>query len=200
MVYFESMFSIFICMQTDKSSPARSGIWTDLNVLIWENLKMHSMAKTKKKISWELKNGITIRNLLSRVAGHTLELLEPLVKFQVGLKKLSLREEEHVLLMAICLLSPGGFDCTEEGTYSQHKLWINNLVYLFCPPIFRIYYFIAFIVAKVNRDIWSCRSIHIVCICTCRVMQALFEDLHSSVYVGHLINNVCVCSPWYETV
>lgn len=40
-------------------------------------------------------------------AGHTLELLEPLVKFQVGLKKLNLREEEHVLLMAICLLSPG---------------------------------------------------------------------------------------------
>ncbi|TRY97260.1 hypothetical protein DNTS_018038, partial [Danionella cerebrum] len=39
-------------------------------------------------------------------AGHTLELLEPLVKFQVGLKKLKLHEEEHVLLMAICLLSP----------------------------------------------------------------------------------------------
>ncbi|XP_028308524.1 vitamin D3 receptor B isoform X1 [Gouania willdenowi] len=39
-------------------------------------------------------------------AGHTLELLEPLVKFQVGLKKLDLHEEEHVLLMAICLLSP----------------------------------------------------------------------------------------------
>ncbi|KAK7916389.1 hypothetical protein WMY93_012150 [Mugilogobius chulae] len=41
-------------------------------------------------------------------AGHTLELLEPLVKFQVGLKKLNLHEEEHVLLMAICLLSPVG--------------------------------------------------------------------------------------------
>ncbi|XP_073731698.1 vitamin D3 receptor A [Misgurnus anguillicaudatus] len=39
-------------------------------------------------------------------AGHTVELLEPLVKFQVGLKKLNLHEEEHVLLMAICLLSP----------------------------------------------------------------------------------------------
>ncbi|XP_053492372.1 vitamin D3 receptor B [Ictalurus punctatus] len=39
-------------------------------------------------------------------AGHTLELLEPLVKFQVGLKNLNLHEEEHVLLMAICLLSP----------------------------------------------------------------------------------------------
>ncbi|XP_051956805.1 vitamin D3 receptor A-like [Xyrauchen texanus] len=40
------------------------------------------------------------------VCGHTLELLEPLVKFQVGLKKLNLHEQEHVLLMAICLLSP----------------------------------------------------------------------------------------------
>uniref|UniRef100_W5MCZ8 Vitamin D receptor a n=1 Tax=Lepisosteus oculatus TaxID=7918 RepID=W5MCZ8_LEPOC len=39
-------------------------------------------------------------------AGHTMELLEPLVKFQVNLKKLNLDEEEHVLLMAICLLSP----------------------------------------------------------------------------------------------
>ncbi|RXM96781.1 Vitamin D3 receptor A, partial [Acipenser ruthenus] len=39
-------------------------------------------------------------------AGHTVELLEPLVKFQVGLKKLCMHEEEHVLLMAICLLSP----------------------------------------------------------------------------------------------
>ncbi|KAL6483582.1 hypothetical protein MHYP_G00084540 [Metynnis hypsauchen] len=39
-------------------------------------------------------------------AGHTLDLLEPLVKFQVGLKKLNLHEEEHVLLMAICLMSP----------------------------------------------------------------------------------------------
>ncbi|XP_043939808.1 vitamin D3 receptor [Protopterus annectens] len=39
-------------------------------------------------------------------AGHSLELLEPLVKFQIGLKKLGLHEAEHVLLMAICLLSP----------------------------------------------------------------------------------------------
>ncbi|NXB18895.1 VDR protein, partial [Rhagologus leucostigma] len=39
-------------------------------------------------------------------AGHSMDLLEPLVKFQVGLKKLNLHEEEHVLLMAICLLSP----------------------------------------------------------------------------------------------
>ncbi|XP_072927192.1 vitamin D3 receptor-like isoform X2 [Hemitrygon akajei] len=39
-------------------------------------------------------------------AGHSMELLEPLVKFQVGLKNLNLHEEEHVLLMAICILSP----------------------------------------------------------------------------------------------
>uniref|UniRef100_A0A8C3RW16 Vitamin D receptor n=1 Tax=Chelydra serpentina TaxID=8475 RepID=A0A8C3RW16_CHESE len=39
-------------------------------------------------------------------AGHSLELLEPLVKFQIGLKKLDLHEEEHVLLMGICILSP----------------------------------------------------------------------------------------------
>ncbi|XP_058598984.1 vitamin D3 receptor isoform X1 [Neofelis nebulosa] len=39
-------------------------------------------------------------------AGHSLELIEPLVKFQVGLKKLNLHEEEHVLLMAICIVSP----------------------------------------------------------------------------------------------
>lgn len=50
---------------------------------------------------------LTVVCLLSTLAGHTLELLEPLVKFQVGLKKLNLHEEEHVLLMAICLLSPG---------------------------------------------------------------------------------------------
>lgn len=50
---------------------------------------------------------ILILCMFGGAAGHTLELLEPLVKFQVGLKKLNLHEEEHVLLMAICLLSPG---------------------------------------------------------------------------------------------
>lgn len=45
--------------------------------------------------------------LFSLTAGHTLELIEPLIKFQVGLKKLNLHEEEHVLLMAICIVSPG---------------------------------------------------------------------------------------------
>lgn len=56
-------------------------------------------------------------------AGHTLELLEPLVKFQVGLKKLSLHEEEHVLLMAICLLSPGTVPVwKKEKIKGYHKL------------------------------------------------------------------------------
>ena len=45
----------------------------------------------------------------SLVAGHSLELIEPLIKFQVGLKKLNLHEEEHVLLMAICIVSPGSW-------------------------------------------------------------------------------------------
>ncbi|XP_070766320.1 vitamin D3 receptor A isoform X2 [Enoplosus armatus] len=52
-------------------------------------------------------------------AGHTLELLEPLVKFQVGLKKLNLHEEEHVLLMAICLLSPDRPGVQDHGRIEQ---------------------------------------------------------------------------------
>lgn len=54
---------------------------------------------------------LILTDVVSPAAGHTLDLLEPLVKFQVGLKKLNLHEEEHVLLMAICLLSPGTSDC-----------------------------------------------------------------------------------------
>lgn len=62
-------------------------------------------------------------NDVSPIAGHTLELLEPLVKFQVGLKKLNLHEEEHVLLMAICLLSPGRPGCVGVGVrvYEKHS-------------------------------------------------------------------------------
>ncbi|XP_034052239.1 vitamin D3 receptor A isoform X2 [Gymnodraco acuticeps] len=52
-------------------------------------------------------------------AGHTLDLLEPLVKFQVGLKKLNLHEEEHVLLMAICLLSPDRPGVQDHGRIEQ---------------------------------------------------------------------------------
>lgn len=51
----------------------------------------------------------------SLTAGHTLELIEPLIKFQVGLKKLNLHEEEHVLLMAICIVSPGTGEKGERG-------------------------------------------------------------------------------------
>lgn len=76
------------------------------------------------------------RVLHSSVAGHTLELLEPLVKFQVGLKKLNLREEEHVLLMAICLLSPGTEGPTvwrREPIDGSHQLLISNLARIvFC--------------------------------------------------------------------
>lgn len=47
-----------------------------------------------------------------------MELIEPLIKFQVGLKKLNLHEEEHVLLMAICIVSPG----TEPGREELRNL------------------------------------------------------------------------------
>lgn len=72
----------------------------------------------------------------STAAGHTLELLEPLVKFQVGLKKLNLHEEEHVLLMAICLLSPGTacvyvFVCA-ASVHFQLIVIISKLKYRVC--------------------------------------------------------------------
>lgn len=57
---------------------------------------------------------------LTHTAGHTLELIEPLVKFQVGLKKLNLHEEEHVLLMAICIVSPGREPSREERRDLRH--------------------------------------------------------------------------------
>jgi hypothetical protein len=60
--------------------------------------------------------------LFSLTAGHTLELIEPLIKFQVGLKKLNLHEEEHVLLMAICIVSPG----TEPGREELRDLGVRG--------------------------------------------------------------------------
>lgn len=57
----------------------------------------------------------------SLTAGHTLELIEPLIKFQVGLKKLNLHEEEHVLLMAICIVSPG-MEPRREGREGRRDL------------------------------------------------------------------------------
>lgn len=64
---------------------------------------------------------------LSLIAGHTLELIEPLIKFQVGLKKLNLHEEEHVLLMAICIVSPGMEPSSEELTREWGVVKDNGL-------------------------------------------------------------------------
>ncbi|XP_067881141.1 vitamin D3 receptor-like [Heterodontus francisci] len=62
---------------------------------------------TLEDMSWNCGNN-EFKYSLSDVtkAGHSLELLEPLIKFQAGLKNLHLHEPEHVLLMAICILSP----------------------------------------------------------------------------------------------
>ncbi|KFP33625.1 Vitamin D3 receptor, partial [Colius striatus] len=78
-------------------------------------------------------------------AGHSLELLEPLVKFQVGLKKLNLHEEEHVLLMAICILSPDrpGVQDTSLVESLQDRLSEILQTYIRCrhpPPGSRLLY------------------------------------------------------------
>ncbi|XP_058512087.1 vitamin D3 receptor [Ochotona princeps] len=71
-------------------------------------------------------------------AGHSLELIEPLVKFQVGLKKLNLHEEEHVLLMAICIVSPDrpGVQDTQLVEAIQDRLSTTLQTYIRChhPP------------------------------------------------------------------
>ncbi|XP_055520475.1 vitamin D3 receptor B-like [Leucoraja erinacea] len=61
---------------------------------------------TLEDMSWSCGNEFKYNINDVTKAGHSLELLEPLIKFQAGLKNLNLHEEEHVLLMAICLLSP----------------------------------------------------------------------------------------------
>ncbi|KAG8452616.1 hypothetical protein GDO86_004413 [Hymenochirus boettgeri] len=78
-------------------------------------------------------------------AGHNLELLEPLVKFQVGLKKLSLHEEEHVLLMAICILSPDRPGVQDKVLVEaiQDRLSSTLQTYILCkhpPPGSRLLY------------------------------------------------------------
>ncbi|MEE6471950.1 hypothetical protein FKM82_009416 [Ascaphus truei] len=78
-------------------------------------------------------------------AGHNMELLEPLVKFQVGLKKLNLHEEEHVLLMAICILSPDrpGVQDTALVEAIQDRLSSTLQTYILCkhpPPGSRLLY------------------------------------------------------------
>ncbi|XP_039203679.1 vitamin D3 receptor [Crotalus tigris] len=78
-------------------------------------------------------------------AGHSLDLLEPLVKFQIGLKKLNLHEEEHVLLMAICILSPDrpGVQDTALVESIQDRLSQILQTYILCrhpPPGNRLLY------------------------------------------------------------
>ncbi|KAM6473575.1 vitamin D3 receptor isoform 1-T6 [Liasis olivaceus] len=78
-------------------------------------------------------------------AGHNLDLLEPLVKFQISLKKLNLHEEEHVLLMAICILSPdrpGVQDTALVESIQDHLSQILQ-TYILCrhpPPGNRLLY------------------------------------------------------------
>ncbi|XP_019369644.1 PREDICTED: vitamin D3 receptor [Gavialis gangeticus] len=92
-------------------------------------------------------------------AGHNMELLEPLVKFQVGLKKLNLHEEEHVLLMAICILSPdrpGVQDTTLVETLQDR---LSNILqsYIRCrhpPPGSRLLY------AKMIQKLADLRSLN----------------------------------------
>ncbi|XP_056418718.1 vitamin D3 receptor [Hyla sarda] len=78
-------------------------------------------------------------------AGHNMELLEPLVKFQVGLKKLDLHEEEHVLLMAICILSPDRPGVQDKALVEaiQDRLSSTLQTYILCkhpPPGSRLLY------------------------------------------------------------
>ncbi|XP_069509284.1 vitamin D3 receptor isoform X1 [Ambystoma mexicanum] len=92
-------------------------------------------------------------------AGHNLELLEPLVKFQIGLKKLALHEEEHVLLMAICIVSsdrPGVLD-TALVESIQDRLSDVLQTYIMCkhpPPGNRLLY------AKMIQKLADLRSLN----------------------------------------
>ncbi|XP_071437904.1 vitamin D3 receptor [Pithys albifrons albifrons] len=92
-------------------------------------------------------------------AGHSMDLLEPLVKFQVGLKKLNLHEEEHVLLMAICILSPDrpGVQDTSLVESLQDRLSEILQSYIRCrhpPPGSRLLY------AKMIQKLADLRSLN----------------------------------------
>ncbi|NWV34620.1 VDR protein, partial [Grantiella picta] len=92
-------------------------------------------------------------------AGHSMELLEPLVKFQVGLKKLNLHEEEHVLLMAICILSPDrpGVQDAARVEALQERLSEVLQSYIRCrhpPPGSRLLY------AKMIQKLADLRSLN----------------------------------------
>ncbi|XP_029423308.1 vitamin D3 receptor [Nannospalax galili] len=92
-------------------------------------------------------------------AGHTLELIEPLIKFQVGLKKLNLHEEEHVLLMAICIISPDrpGVQDAKLVEAIQDRLSNTLQTYIRCrhpPPGSHQLY------AKMIQKLADLRSLH----------------------------------------
>ncbi|XP_061203219.1 vitamin D3 receptor [Neopsephotus bourkii] len=92
-------------------------------------------------------------------AGHNMDLLEPLIKFQVGLKKLNLHEEEHVLLMAICILSPDrpGVQDTALVESLQDRLSEILQSYIRCrhpPPGSRLLY------AKMIQKLADLRSLN----------------------------------------
>uniref|UniRef100_A0A8C5LYG3 Vitamin D receptor n=1 Tax=Leptobrachium leishanense TaxID=445787 RepID=A0A8C5LYG3_9ANUR len=92
-------------------------------------------------------------------AGHNMELLEPLVKFQVGMKKLCLHEEEHVLLMAICILSPDRPGVQDKPLVEaiQDRLSVVLQTYIMCkhpPPGNRLLY------AKMIQKLADLRSLN----------------------------------------
>ncbi|XP_025068054.1 vitamin D3 receptor [Alligator sinensis] len=92
-------------------------------------------------------------------AGHNMELLEPLVKFQVGLKKLNLHEEEHVLLMAICILSPDRPGVQDTALVETLQDRLSNILqsYIQCqhpPPGSRLLY------AKMIQKLADLRSLN----------------------------------------
>ncbi|XP_077185089.1 vitamin D3 receptor [Paroedura picta] len=92
-------------------------------------------------------------------AGHNMELLEPLIKFQIGLKKLNLHEEEHVLLMAICIVSPDR-PCVQDTALVesiQDRLSQVLQTYILCrhpPPGNRLLY------AKMIQKLADLRSLN----------------------------------------
>ncbi|XP_053311858.1 vitamin D3 receptor [Spea bombifrons] len=92
-------------------------------------------------------------------AGHNMELLEPLVKFQVGLKKLSLHEQEHVLLMAICILSPDRPGVQDKALVEAIQDRLSSILqtYILCkhpPPGNRLLY------AKMIQKLADLRSLN----------------------------------------
>ncbi|XP_048347753.1 vitamin D3 receptor isoform X2 [Sphaerodactylus townsendi] len=92
-------------------------------------------------------------------AGHNMELLEPLVKFQVSLKKLDLHEEEHVLLMAICILSPDRPFVQDTALVESIQDRLSDILqtYILCrhpPPGNRLLY------AKMIQKLADLRSLN----------------------------------------